>query len=74
MLGLSRRLLAPAAAAASAAAAAPAAAACFGTTNPNPPPDAARGATADLCDVFHKDPVDVLPAQPTVQIAAPVFR
>lgn len=44
------------------------------TTNQFPPPDAARGATADLCDVHYPDPVDVVVGAPKVQIAAPVFR
>lgn len=43
-------------------------------TNQFPPPDAARGATADLCDVHYPDPVDVVVAAPKVQIAQPVFR
>lgn len=38
-----------------------------------PPPDAARGATADLCDTFIKDPVDIV-NQGGVQIMNPVFR
>ena len=38
-----------------------------------PPPDAARGATADLCDTFIKDPVDIV-NQGNVQIMQPVFR
>ena len=38
-----------------------------------PPPDAARGATADLCDTFIKDPVDIV-NQGRVQIMNPVFR
>ena len=47
-----------------------------GKTNPNPPPDASRGATADLCDVHYPDPVDVLPdpSKQKEQIAEPVFR
>ena len=51
-------------------------AAAVGKSEPNPPPDAARGATADLCDVHYTEPVDVLPDPRTqrVQIAAPVFR
>ena len=44
------------------------------TTNQFPPPDAARGATADLCDVHYPDSVDVVVGAPKVQIAAPVFR
>ncbi len=43
------------------------------SSNMYPPANAARGATADLCDVFYPDPVDVV-VQPTVQIAEPVFR
>ena len=38
-----------------------------------PPPDAARGATADLCDTFITDPVDIV-NQGQVQIMDPVFR
>ncbi|KAL3136973.1 hypothetical protein ABBQ32_006572 [Trebouxia sp. C0010 RCD-2024] len=38
-----------------------------------PPPDAARGATADLCDTFIQDPVDIV-NQGKVQIMNPVFR
>ena len=38
-----------------------------------PPPDAARGATADLCDVHLPDPVDVT-LQRKVQIMDPIFR
>lgn len=62
--------------AAGAATAAAAAASNVGKTNPNPPPDASRGATADLCDVHYPDPVDVLPDPRTqkVQIAEPIFR
>lgn len=57
-------------------AASAAAASNVGKTNPNPPPDASRGATADLCDVHYPDPVDVLPDPRTqkVQIAEPIFR
>lgn len=51
-----------------------AAAATVGKTNPFPPPDASRGATADLCDVHYTDPVDVVPSEPKVQIAEPIFR
>ena len=56
--------------------AAAAATTAVGKTNPNPPPDASRGATADLCDVHYTEPVDVLPDPRTqkVQIAEPVFR
>lgn len=42
-------------------------------TNPNPPPNAARGATADLCDVFVPEPVDQI-TERKVQIAEPIFR
>ena len=61
---------------ATAVGAAAAGAAEAGKTNPNPPPDASRGATADLCDVHYPDPVDVLPDPRTqkVQIAEPLFR
>lgn len=38
-----------------------------------PPPDASRGATADLCDVFVPDPVDII-TQRKVQIVEPIFR
>ncbi len=38
-----------------------------------PPPDAARGATADLCDTFITDPVDII-NQGDVQIMDPIFR
>ena len=38
-----------------------------------PPPDAARGATADLCDVFIPDPLDIV-TQRKVQIVDPLFR
>ena len=38
-----------------------------------PPPDAARGATADLCDTFIKDPVDIV-NQGQLQIMDPIFR
>ena len=43
------------------------------SSNMYPPANAARGATADLCDVFVPDPVDQI-TQPTVQIAQPIFR
>jgi hypothetical protein len=42
-------------------------------SNQYPPPDAARGATADLCDVFLPDPVDVV-GVPKVAIVAPIFK
>lgn len=38
-----------------------------------PPANTARGATADLCDVFVPEPVDKV-TQSTVQIAEPIFR
>ena len=38
-----------------------------------PPPDAARGATADLCDVFLPDPVDLI-TERKVQIMDPIFQ
>lgn len=43
------------------------------STNPNPPPNTSRGATADLCDVFVPEPVDVVTSQ-KVQIAEPMFK
>jgi hypothetical protein len=39
-----------------------------------PPADLARGATADLCDVFITAPVDQITDNATVTIAAPIFR
>ena len=44
-----------------------------GPKTATPPPDAARGATADLADMFITDPVDVV-VQREVQIMEPVFR
>ena len=44
-----------------------------GPKTATPPPDAARGATADLCDVFLPDPVDVT-SQRKVQIMDPIFQ
>jgi hypothetical protein len=44
-----------------------------GPTTATPPPDAARGATADLCDMFITDPVDTI-TEREVQIMEPVFR
>eukprot|EP00892_Ulva_mutabilis_P004737 jgi/Ulvmu1/2635/UM014_0087.1 len=38
-----------------------------------PPPDMARGATADLCDVHYPDPVDVV-VEPKLQIMQPGFK
>lgn len=43
-------------------------------SNPNPPPDAARGATADLTDVFCPDPVDTVSAGPVQIMEAGLFR
>ena len=44
-----------------------------GPKTATPPPNAARGATADLCDIYITDPVDVV-SQRNVQIMEPVFR
>lgn len=44
-----------------------------GPTTATPPPDTARGATADLCDVFVPEPVDVVSTR-NVQIVEPIFR
>lgn len=44
-----------------------------GPTTATPPPDTARGATADLCDVFVPESVDVI-SERTVQIVEPIFR
>eukprot|EP00208_Stichococcus_sp_RCC1054_P003866 CAMPEP_0206142752 /NCGR_PEP_ID=MMETSP1473-20131121/18094_1 /ASSEMBLY_ACC=CAM_ASM_001109 /TAXON_ID=1461547 /ORGANISM="Stichococcus sp, Strain RCC1054" /LENGTH=74 /DNA_ID=CAMNT_0053537871 /DNA_START=274 /DNA_END=495 /DNA_ORIENTATION=+ len=49
------------------------AASAGGPTTATPPPDAARGATADLCDVFITDPVDTVKQHP-VSIVEPIFR
>lgn len=49
------------------------AAASGGPTTATPPPDAARGATADLCDVFITDPVDAV-RESDVAIVEPIFR
>lgn len=38
-----------------------------------PPPDTARGATADLCDVHYPDPVDKV-VKPQIQIMQPIFK
>jgi regulator of ribonuclease activity A len=45
-------------------------------SNQYPPADTARGATADLCDIFHPQNVDEITkgAPRTVQIAEPIFR
>eukprot|EP00879_Flechtneria_rotunda_P002747 GHRR01002955.1.p1 GENE.GHRR01002955.1~~GHRR01002955.1.p1 ORF type:complete len:222 (+),score=68.23 GHRR01002955.1:861-1526(+) len=50
-----------------------AAAAASGPVTPTPPPDTARGATADLADVFIPEPVDQI-SQRRVQIMEPIFR
>ena len=50
-----------------------AASATDGPSTATPPPDAARGATADLCDVFIPDPLDIV-TQRNVQIVEPLFR
>ncbi len=42
-------------------------------TTLTPPANNARGATADLCDVFVPEPVDKVTQCP-VQIADPIFR
>ena len=44
-----------------------------GPKTATPPPNAARGATADLCDIYITDPVDVV-SQRNVQIMEPIFR
>lgn len=49
------------------------AAAVGGPTTATPPPDAARGATADLCDIFITDPVDAI-RERGVSIVDPIFR
>jgi len=43
-------------------------------TNQFPPADTSRGATADLCDIFHPQSVDDASAPRPVQIAEPLFR
>ena len=47
--------------------------AATGPKTATPPADAARGATADLCDVFIKEPVDLVRQHP-VAIVQPIFR
>jgi RraA family protein len=47
--------------------------AATGPKTATPPADAARGATADLCDVFIKESVDVVRQHP-VSIVQPIFR
>lgn len=49
------------------------AAASGGPTTATPPPDAARSATADLCDIFITDPVDSVRSS-DVSIVEPIFR
>jgi hypothetical protein len=49
------------------------AAAGAGPTTATPPADTARGATADLCDVFIPEPVDQV-AMRKVQILEPIFK
>lgn len=44
-----------------------------GPTTATPPPDTSRGATADLCDVFHPEPVDVV-SKKKLQIVEPIFK
>lgn len=44
-----------------------------GPKTATPPPNAARGATADLCDIYVTDPVDIV-SQRDVQIMDPVFK
>ena len=42
-------------------------------TTTTPPPNAARGATADLCDIYITEPVDKITSG-GVQIAQPIFK
>jgi hypothetical protein len=44
-----------------------------GPTTATPPPDASRGATADLADVFIPEPLDVVGPR-SVHIMEPIFR
>ena len=44
-----------------------------GPKTATPPPNAARGATADLCDIYVTDPVDIV-SQRNVQIMDPIFK
>jgi len=44
-----------------------------GPKTATPPPNAARGATADLCDIYVTDPVDIV-SQRSVQIMDPIFK
>ena len=44
-----------------------------GPKTATPPPNAARGATADLCDIYVTDPVDIV-SQRGVQIMEPIFK
>ena len=39
----------------------------------DPPPDLSRGGTADLCDVYHPEQVDVM-HDPPLKIAHPIFK
>ncbi|KAL6784251.1 RRAA1 [Auxenochlorella protothecoides x Auxenochlorella symbiontica] len=43
-------------------------------TNPYPPPPPGRGATADLCDIHIKEPVDTIVEGSGVQIMQSIFR
>ncbi len=43
------------------------------TSNQYPPPDPSRLGTADLCDVYHPEAVDVV-SQPKIQIMQPLFK
>jgi hypothetical protein len=44
-----------------------------GPKTATPPPNTARGATADLCDIYITDPVDIV-TNKDVQIMEPIFR
>ena len=44
-----------------------------GPKTATPPPNAARGATADLCDIYVTGPVDIV-SHRDVQIMEPIFR
>lgn len=46
----------------------------FASSNPYPPPDATRGATADLCDVHVPAPVDTVTECPVQIMTAGLFR
>jgi regulator of RNase E activity RraA len=43
------------------------------TSNQYPPPDPSRLGTADLCDVYHPEAVDVV-SQPKISIMQPLFK